>query len=245
MLKKPLLFIFLLLIIHSSFANKTDSIAGNIFTLIYQHKLPEAEKMLEAEKPQLDEFYYLLLNLDLHWWKYRIIDTKKDAQAMDELIKNLNSNETQSNWQKIQQLLVKSYKLRYDKTRLSLISMLSTRSDMKELVDQIKLDELPLKGEELKLFEAYVIMFKYIEDINFIGKQDNSEERAKLLTRMEEFAAGNNVMLSTVSRFFLARMYQKVEKKPETGLSHYKVLTEEFPTNKTFAKYQKECEDKM
>ncbi len=245
MIKRLLLFVFLFSLASSSFANKTDSIAGNIFTLIYQHDLQSAEKLLAAEKPELDEFYYLLLNLDLHWWKYRIIDTKKDAQAIDALIESLDSDKTQNNWQKIQQLLVKSYKLRYDKTRLSFISMLSTRSDMKELIDEIKLNELPLKGEELKLFEAYVIMFKYIEDINFIGKQDNSEERTKLLNRMEEFAAEDNIMLSTVSRFFLARMYQKVEKKPETGLNHYKILTKEFPTNKTFATYRKECEDKI
>ena len=245
MIKRLLLFLFLFSLASSGFANKTDSIAGTIFTLIYQHDLQAAERLLEAEKPQLDEFYFLLLNLDLHWWKYRIIDTKKDAQAIDALIESIDSDKAQTNWQKIQQLLVKSYKLRYDKTRLSFISMLSTRSDMKELVDQIKLSELPLKGEELKLFEAYVIMFKYIEDINFIGGQDNSEERTKLLDRMEEFAAEDNVMLSTVSRFFLARMYQKVEKRPETGLSHYKILTAQFPSNKTFATYRKECEDKI
>lgn len=245
MIKRLLSFIFLLSTVHFGFANKTDSIAGNIFTLIYQHDLQAAEKLLAAEKPELDEFYYLLLNLDLHWWKYRIIDTKKDAQVIDALIESLDSDKAQNNWQKIQQLLVKSYKLRYDKTRLSFISMLSTRSDMKELVDQIKLDELPLKGEELKLFEAYVIMFQYIEDINFIGGQDNSDERKKLLDRMEEFAAEDNIMLSTVARFFLARMYQKVEKEPETGLSHYKVLTTQFPTNKTFATYRKECEEKI
>lgn len=245
MIKRLLSFIFLLSTVHFGFANKTDSIAGNIFTLIYQHDLQAAEKLLAAEKTELDEFYYLLLNLDLHWWKYRIIDTKKDAQVIDALIESLDSDKAQNNWQKIQQLLVKSYKLRYDKTRLSFISMLSTRSDMKELVDQIKLDELPLKGEELKLFEAYVIMFQYIEDINFIGGQDNSDERKKLLDRMEEFAAEDNIMLSTVARFFLARMYQKVEKEPETGLSHYKVLTRQFPTNKTFATYRKECEEKI
>lgn len=245
MIKRLLLFIFLLSTVHIGFANKTDSIAGNIFTLIYQHDLQAAEKLLAAEKPQLDEFYYLLLNLDLHWWKYRIIDTKKDAQVIDALIESLDSDKAQNNWQKIQQLLVKSYKLRYDKTRLSFISMLSTRSDMKDLVDQIKLDELPLKGEELKLFEAYVIMFQYIEDINFIGGQDNSDERKKLLDRMEEFAAEDNIMLSTVARFFLARMYQKVEKEPETGLNHYKILTAQFPTNKTFATYRQECEDKI
>ena len=245
MIKRLLSLIFLLSTVHIGFANKTDSIAGNIFTLIYQHDLQSAEKLLVAEKPELDEFYYLLLNLDLHWWKYRIIDTKKDAQAIDALIESLDSDKAQNNWQKIQQLLVKSYKLRYDKTRLSFISMLSTRSDMKELVDQIKLDELPLKGEELKLFEAYVIMFQYIEDINFIGGQDNSNERKKLLDRMEEFAAEDNIMLSTVAHFFLARMYQKVEKEPETGLSHYKILTAQFPTNKTFATYRKECEEKI
>lgn len=225
--------------------NPTDSIADNVFTLIYQHKLDFAEKQLSTEKQQLDDFYYLLLNLDLHWWKYRTNDTKENDEKLDKLLNDLEDNDTKTNWQKMQQLLVKSYQLRYEKTKLNFIGMLRIRSKMKTLTDEIQLDNLPVNGIQQKLFESYVIMFKYVEDINFLNSQSNSGSRKELLTRMETFAADKDIMLNTIARFFLARMYQKVEKQPETGLSYYKTLTAKFPTNTTFAKYQKECEEKL
>jgi len=225
--------------------NSTDSIADNVFTLIYQHKLQSAEQQLDAEKQQLDDFYFLLLNLDLHWWKYRTNDTKENDEKLDQLLSKLDVDNAKTDWQKMQQLLVQSYRLRYEKTKLNFIGMLRTRSKMKELTDEIKLDALPVKGTQHKLFESYVIMFQYIEDINFLNSQSNSGNRKELLTRMETFASDNDIMLNTIARFFLARMYQKVEKEPQTGLSYYKTLTATFPTNTTFAKYKKECEEKL
>lgn len=235
---------FLSLQLHC-FAGKTDSIANNVFVLIYQENLEEAELELELQKNDLNDFYYLLLNLDLHWWKYRTTNSKQNTRKLEDLLDLLNAEEAGTNRQKINRLLTKSYQLRFEKKKLNLIGMISTRSEMRQLIADVDPKTLAESGDEQKLLEIYITMFQYIEDVNFLLNQINSEERLKQLHRMEIFADDANEMLNTIARFFLARMYQKVENQPETGLKHYKILTEKYPGNSTFAAYKKECERKI
>ncbi|WP_167610913.1 hypothetical protein [Maribellus sediminis] len=245
MIKSVLLLIVFLSFQLQSFAGKTDSVANNVFVLIYQENLQEAEQELELQKNDLNDFYYLLLNLDLHWWKYRTTNSKQNTRELEDLLNKLNNEATTSNRQKINRLLTKSYQLRYEKKKLNLVGMLSTRSEMRQLIAEVDLKTLTESGDEQKLLETYITMFQYIEEVNFLSNQINSEERLKQLNRMEEFADDENEMLNTIARFFLARMYQKVENHPETGLKHYKILTEKYPGNSTFAAYKKECERKF
>ena len=242
--KKLFIFFLLSLFYLQSQASISDSTANEIFTLIYQQNLEAAENQLNSEKEQLDKFYYLLLNLDLHWWKYRTINTKHDSKKLEDLF-YLPDTRKETKWQKVKQLLTISYKIRFQKTKLNFIGMFSSRSEIKEIIDQIKPVELSLNGEQIELIEAYIIMFQYIENINFLNSRNNSDQRKELLNRMKEFSTRDNEMLSTIACFFLARMYQKVEKETKTGLSYYKILTTRYTTNKTFEKYQKECEDKL
>ena len=244
MIRISILFLLLLFQL-SSRAGETDSIANNVFVLIYQQDLKSAEQRLETEKYRLNNFYYLFLNLDLHWWKYRTSNSATDAQALETLIEEQNRMEVVTDLEIMNRLLVKSYQLRYEKRKLRLLGMLGTRADIKNLIEKIELNKLPVSVDESKLFESYVVMYQYVEGINFLGLQNNAEERYTKLQRMEEFAADENQMLNTVARFFLARMYQKVEKDPRTGLAHYKILTSKYPTNVTFAEYRDECESKF
>ncbi len=245
-MKKSVLFFCAFLMIHlHGFAGKTDSIASNVFILIYEENLQEAERELELQKHDLNDFYYLLLNLDLHWWKYRTTTSKQNTQKLEDLLKTLDAEKAESNQQKINRLLAKSYQLRYEKKKLNLLGMISTRSEMRQLVAEVDPNFFSESSDEQKLLETYITMFQYIEDVNFLSNQINSEERLKQLDRMEKFAEDENEMLNTIARFFLARMYQKVENQPETGLKHYKILTDKYPGNSTFAEYKKECERKI
>ena len=236
----------LLLTLHlQSFAGKTDSIATSVFTLIYHEELEAAEQELIIQKNNLDEFYYLLLNLDLHWWKYRTERTKQNTKKLEILLQQQDETLAKNHQQKIHLLLLKSYQLRYEKRKLNLVGMLTTRAEMRSLINEIVPGDISGSADEQKLLEVYIIMFEYIEDVSFLSSQINSEQRLEKLIRMEEFASDNNEMLNTISRFFLARMYQKIENQPATGLKHFKILTTRYPGNSTFAEYQKECERKI
>lgn len=247
MIQRVFFSIFLLAFSLSLSANpkNNDSIANQVFTLIYEQNLIEAEKTYTTGKDELNEFYRLFLNLDLHWWKYRTTYSKENSNKLDELIDASLLPETDTYEQKMRQIIVRSYQLRYDKKKFNIFGMLSARSDIRDLIAAIEKEDPPLTGDEQKLFESYVIMYQYIENINFFANAKKSEAREKKLRRMEKFASEENVILNTVADFFLARMYQKIEDKPEVGLQHFKILTNKYPTNKTFAEYQAECEEKI
>jgi hypothetical protein len=236
---------FLIVFAFASNASNNDSIANRVFTLIYDQNLQAAETTLKAGSTELNDFYKLYLNLDLHWWKYRTTYSKENAQKLDELIEKSILSETDSYEKKMRQIMVKSYQLRYEKKKFNIFGMLSARSAIRDLISEIENEAPPLSGNEQKLFETFVIMYQYIENINFFANERKSAEREKKLKRMEKFTQENNVILTTVAHFFLARMYQKIEGNPETGLQHFKILTHQFPTNKTFAEYKKECEEKI
>lgn len=243
---KRLYIIFLLIYAGFSLdAANNETLPSRIFTLIYKQNLTEAEQTLHAEKTKLNDFYFTFLNLDLHWWKYRTTYSKENSNKLDELIDSYILSETKTLDEKMRQLIVKSYQMRYAKKKFNIFEMLSARSDMKDLIIEIENENHVISGDEQKLFESYLIMFQYIENINFFANEKKSDERVKKLKRMEKFANEENVMLNTIAHFFLARMYQKVEREPEKGLEHFKILTAKFPTNKTFAEYQKECEEKI
>jgi len=237
------LLIFLFVFVFAGKASNSDSIASRVFTLIYDQNLRAAETTLKSGSTELNDFYNLYLNLDLHWWKYRTTYSRENSQALDELIDASILPETDTYEKKMRQIMVKSYQLRYDKKKFNLFGMLSARSTIRDLIAEIENEDPPLSGDEQKLFETFIIMYQYIENVNFFANEKKSAEREKKLKRMEKFTEEENVILNTVAHFFLARMYQKIEDEPEKGLKHYKILTHQFPSNKTFAEYQKECEE--
>ncbi len=247
MIKRLFSILFCICIIgcHLGKASNNDSIANRIFTLIYEQNLSEAETTFEANKHQLNDFYQTFLNLDLHWWKYRTTYSRENSRNLDKLIESSILPEANTYEQKMRQIIVKSYQLRYEKKKFNIFAMLSARSDIRDLINEIEQEDPPFSGDEQKLFESYVIMYQYIENIDFFGSEKKSAERVIKLNRMEKFANEDNVILNTVAHFFLARMYQKIEDQPKVGLSHFKRLTAQFPTNKTFREYQTECEEKI
>lgn len=244
---KQLFFVFALILITNTtlLAQNNDSISSRIFTLIYEQNLSEAESTLEAGKDQLNDFYVLFLNLDLHWWKYRTTYSRENSKKLDKLIEKSILPETNSYEQKMRQIIVRSYQLRYEKKQYNIFAMLSARTAIRDLIDEISKEAPPFSGDEQKLFESYVIMYQYIENINFFANARKSAERVKKLNLMKKLATEDSIILNTIAHFFLARMNQKIEDEPEIGLSHFKILTAKFPTNQTFAEYQAECEEKI
>lgn len=243
MTKKSLFVLFLLTtaFVLKTKASNNDSLVNRIFVLIYEQNLNEAEQLFLQNKNQINEFYQTFLNLDIHWWKYRTQTTSENSHALNELIDASELPETKNYEQKMRQIIVKSYELRYAKKQFNIFRLLSARSEIRELIGAIEKAAPPFTGYQQKLFESYVIMYRYIENINFFANARKSEARQRILIQMEKFANEPNVVLNTVAHFFLARMYQQIEDEPQKALIHFRILTQRYPTNKTFAEYQQEC----
>ncbi|NQU51978.1 MAG: hypothetical protein HQ522_05520 [Bacteroidetes bacterium] len=235
------IFVFLIF----SFSGKAfnnDSITNHIYTLIYNQQFNQAEELLTKNNELLDPFYLEILNIDLHWWKYSTTRLKTDARNLTGLLKDFNETEQSSQRVKINQLIRKSYQLRYERKRYKLIQVLFLRSEINQLLSMIIRDELPISGEQLKLFDLYISMFRYFENVNPFSLQNKSVEREKELQKMENFARSENLITSTMAHYFLGRIYQKIEREPKKGKTHFEILTQKFPENNLFIEHLADCQ---
>ena len=62
----------------------------------------------------------------------------------------------------------------------------------------------------------------------------SSDEFLESLQALEKYSFDNDLILSTMAHYYLGRIYTKVEKQPEKGLAHFKILAQRFPKNILF-----------
>jgi hypothetical protein len=70
--------------------------------------------------------------------------------------------------------------------------------------------------------------------MNLFSFGSKSEKYLQSLATLEKYSRDKDLILSTMAHYFLGRIYTKVEKQPEKGQVHFKVLTERFPKNTLF-----------
>jgi hypothetical protein len=66
-----------------------------------------------------------------------------------------------------------------------------------------------------------------------------SDEYIKSLITLEKYSNDDDFVLSTMAHYFLGRIYTKVEKQPEKGEAHFKILAKRFPKNSLFDQLSK------
>ncbi|MDB4582222.1 hypothetical protein N9164_03650 [Draconibacterium sp.] len=247
MINKHLIFIiFIFFTIHSRCSNTyKDSIINDIFISIYNQQFNQAEELLTQNKLLIDPFYAEVLNIDLHWWKYSISRSKKDAKELATLLNTSDNSYLTPKENNINQLIKKSYQLRYERKRYNLIQVVILRSEINKLLSEINNDQLPITGNQLKLFDLYMTMFMYFKNINpFLVTSGNSEQTG-YLTKMDGYTLDDDLLLNTMAHYFLGRIYQKVKKDGQKGKMHFEILTRKFPENKLFVEYLEDCEKKI
>lgn len=241
-------FVFTIVFITSfqslGFSTEKDSIVNSIFTSIYNQQFIRADSLLSEQKEQLDLFYYDILRIDLFWWKYSTTRSKTDAVNLTDLLEDYIETEINSEG-KIKQLIGKSYLLRYQRKRYNLIGVYGLRSDINQLLSELKRNELPIAGNELKLFDLYMTLFQYFEYVNPFSIWSKTPERNRYLLKLEEFVKEENLIINTMAHYFLGRIYQKVERDPNNGKTHFKILSAKFPENKLFIEHLADCEQKL
>jgi len=243
-LRSILLFIFLLQIHYSGNSSNKDSIVNPIFSAIYNQEFDLAESLLNLQKDQLDSFYSDVLSIDLFWWKFSTTRSKEDAQNLNNLLKKHVEQGIERN-DKVAQLIGKSYQLRYARKKYNLFDVISLRSEINTLLSEIDRNELPISGNELKLFDLYVTMFNYFSRVNPFSVWNKSQERDFYVTEMEQFVSEENLIVKTMAHYFLGRIYQKIERETEKASAHFSILTKQFPENKLFVEHLEDCQEKL
>lgn len=240
-----LIAVFLVSFQLSGFSDEKDSIVNSVFTFIYNQQFNQANTLLAEQKEQLDPFYYEILKIDLYWWIYSTTRSKDDARNLNKLLKGFVKSDANGQSYKINQIIKKSYQLRYERKRYNLIGIVLLRSNINQLLSELNRDELPISGDKLKLFGLYVAIFQYFEKINPFSFQNYTSKQVVSLLKMEEYAREKDLIISTLAHYFLGRIYQNVERNPKKGQTHFAILSEKFPKNKLFVKYLTDCKRKL
>lgn len=240
-----LIIIVLILIQIKGFSNENNGTVNRIFTLIYNQQFEKADSMLSVNEKVIDPFYSAILKTDLYWWKYSISRSSKDAKELNHVLDNLNSESNNSVEKKVTELIQKSYKMRYERKRYNIIGVIFIRKEINFLLQELKKEKLPLTGNELKLFNLYVAIFQYFEFVNPFSFHKNSEEQNHSIKLMEKYAKENDIMLNTLSNYFLGRIYQKIEKDYLKAKTSFEVLSANFAENEIFKEYVEECKGKL
>lgn len=235
------LFIQLHFFAHSS---NNDSLLNPLFLTIYNQQFDQAESLLSKQKVQLGAFYFDVLNIDLHWWKYSTSRSKKDAEKLNFVLKEYVDSGIKNKNQVIQ-LIGKSYQLRYARKKYNIYSVSTLSSEIKQLLLEVHRNELQISGSELKLFDLYMSMFHYFDHINLFSIWKKTSEQKLWLLEMENFSQEENLIVNTMAHYFLGRIYQKIEKEPQKGKDHFEILTGRFPGNRLFKEYFEDCKQKI
>ena len=227
-----------------SIAN-TDSIANNIFKLIYNEQYKKAEIALEQTTNQLDTFYVDILKIDLYWWEYIKTNKKEENEQLNEQITILEHSDNSPEG-KIKQVIAKSYKIRYQLKRYNIIGASIVKSDIKSLLEEIKKDKFKFTNNSLELFYIYDSLFSYFDNfINPFFLDKRRSNRRDAIETIEKFTNSDNLIAQTIAFYFLGKIYLNVENEPEKGSVCFKHLIDQYPQNSIFNTLYVECKKKI
>ncbi len=219
----------------AGFSAEKDTTVQNIFTLIYNQQFSEAEKALEQKNASVDPFYHNILKLDLFWWKYSLSKSKQDAKVLNEVLDEFDNSKQTTRETIINNLIKLSYEMRYEIKRYNFVGALIIRSDVRKQIEILRKEDLTFLGDKRNLFDFYLTLFDYFdENMNPFSFGSKSEKYLQSFSTLEKYSRNKDLILSTMAHYFLGRIYTKVEKQPEKGQVHFRVLSQRFPENSLF-----------
>ena len=235
MVKKGLI-LFICFIHFNVSAQEPDSVVLHVFNLIYNQQFDKADSLIKVQKGESNQFYLNILNLDLYWWRYSISRTRTNARNLVGVMDNFNHEPAGTTEYKIKHLIKSSYRLRYDMKRYNLIGAIILRNKVTAEIRDLENEEISLTGTGLKVYQLYLTLFQYFDLISnpfFIDR--NSQSHLHILTVLEQFSKDKNVIISTMSHYFLGRIYMTLEDDQAKGKEHFSYLADKYPQNCFFA----------
>lgn len=218
------------------FSHRNETVTDAIFTYIYNQQFQKADSMLQAQNGQMDAFYFDVLTIDLYWWKHILFPSEIDSRQINVIIKTMEQENTDTPDKKIKHLVWLSYQLRFELKRYNIIGAIRLRFEIKKLLEEIETSELNYSKNRIKLYHLYNSLFRYLNNIlNPLFSEDIRNERKSALLEIEGYTREDDLIISTLSGYFLGKIYLNIEKEPEKGKACFKLLSERFPQNELFA----------
>ncbi|WP_217651618.1 hypothetical protein [Mariniphaga anaerophila] len=210
----------------------------DIFTSIYNQQFSEAESMLNNQGNQIDSFYFDILSIDLYWWKQVCSQKKSDLQQFKVTLNRVGETQSTPEDNQIRQLVMFSYKLRYEFKRYNILGAIQLRSKIKKLLEEIDPEKLAYSKNRVRLFYLYNSLFDYFDNIlNPLFLESKRITRNNALREIEMYTRENDLVVSTLANYFLGKIYFNIEKNPEKGRICFRELTARYPQNAIFAEF--------
>ncbi|MCG6187505.1 hypothetical protein [Maribellus maritimus] len=218
------------------FSSENDSIVTNVFSHIYNEQYAEAHATISANRANLESFYTDVLTIDLFWWEFVQAKQNNEKQKVFlSFLEKFDSTYVNDAELKQRQLIKNSYQIRYEFKRFNIIGAINTRATIKKLLDEITSENLDYPENRMKLLSLYSSLFQYFDNlINPLFSKNRREIRAKALVEVEGFTGENDIIVKTLSLYFLGRIYLNIEKDDKKGIRYFTELSEYYPKNKLF-----------
>ncbi len=241
-MQKILLFI-LILIGFPLVSNAQQSVPDSVFSLIYNQKFDSTETLLHLNKSNINPVYYAVLDIDMNYWKNVSDKEKTDYKSFESLLQKYHPKATETQDQKIIELITLSYQLRYELKRLRLFSAISTRKKALDLFHELSPNAYKLNQNQRELFELYqslITYFDYYMKPPFSRNKRLSMDEA--IQKINQLTQSQQLIVKTLSSYFLGKIYLRFEKTPENGKTYFDWLKNTYPENKRFQELFEECE---
>jgi len=220
--------------------------ALEVFKLIYDQKYNKAEELLHGQKDSIDPLYFVVLEIDLSYWKNVTGTDDPDYKAFESTLDRYNSELTETHTEPVAQLIILSYQLRYQLKRYQLLRAISSRKKTIERYTRLKSRSNKLSGDQQQLFRLYNALILYFDNYLkpfFAG--DKHSRMNEAMAEMEQLTRSDQIIVQTLSSYFAGKIYLNYEKQPKKGAMHFKRLTGEYPENKKFGELLLECIEKQ
>ena len=217
----------------SSLNAQPDSQVTQVFTLIYNARFDEAEKLLGNADFQGEPFYFQVLKLDLFWWKYSISKSKTDEEKLNAVFDCFSVQDRNTEYSEINQLIWLSYKMRFEVKRKNYVKAFFLKGEVEDQLKVVQKNPVYLPDNQQKLLSVFVLLLQYSHEAGSVFG-DEAEKQA-CLKKLHQLAADSDWMVSSEAHYFLGRIYTKMEKEPQKGQVHFQTLSRRFPQNALFA----------
>jgi hypothetical protein len=222
-----------------------ETAVDTVFSLIYNQQYQEADSFLEASGNKFDAFYTDILKLDLYWWRFVTTRSSDDSRQLNLLLKNFSTSGNNELDYRLKELITLSYRVRYEFKRYNIPGALIFRSKIKNLLAELNQEILPFSENRLKLFDLYNELFSYFDNvINPFFIENKRIERENALVKIERFTHDDDLIVATLARYFLGRIYMSIENDPAAARKYFRILSTQYPGNIHFSEYFATCNEK-
>ena len=232
----------MLMLVDISFGKQVPSMGiTDIFTSIFNQRFDEAERLLASENNKIGVLYVDILTIEKCWWKYISSNKREDLKQLSALLEKYRNQESHSEQDKIIRLIGYTYSLRFESMQKNYFRANVFWYKARKLLKECNFSTPAFSRDEIRLVDLYDALFSYFNSRFYGFLIQNEETPDSIIEKMESFCADENIIVSSLSHYFLGKIYLEMEKEQAKAKTHFNILTEHFPNNNIFRSLQKSC----